>query len=127
MKTFKVMFVIAAAFSVQTAFGLERELINNALNETLMERASIEKAYEQNPAAVRPHAQKRVKSGRIEVVIDSGIAGSGSSLKNHSSEEVYREKRVQVKLDKELEAVEKDLAVTPKETNQNTNLDEILN
>lgn len=108
-----------AFLAVQSAFAIDRNLINSALNETLNERADAEKSYESNEAVDRPRMEarrtSRPKSGRIEVVIDGGIGGiaGGGSLKDHSNEEVYREKRVQVKLDKELESVEKDLAVSP--------------
>jgi N-acetylmuramoyl-L-alanine amidase len=127
MKAIKVVLVMSAVLAAQSALAFERNLINDALNKTLVEHASAEQAVEQNPEISRPEQQAvRVKSGRIEVVIDSGIGGTPGSLKSHSTSNEYREKRVQVKLDKELESIKKDLAVSPESTKSEIN-NEMLN
>ncbi|HVK60131.1 MAG TPA: hypothetical protein VM432_01225 [Bdellovibrionales bacterium] len=122
MKAFKTALIILGTLASQSAFAVERQLVNDALNKALMEHASVEAGWEENAEAARPSSQSRAKAGRIEVVIDSEIGGTNSSLKHLDSEEVYREKRVQVKLDQELSAIEKALAEkTDKKTEEKSN------
>jgi hypothetical protein len=122
-KTQKIVFgalLIAIMGSSSAALAGNIDLINSALNSSLEEKADVTAEYKSNAAAERPdnHFEERVNSPRIELTINGELNGGGSDrLKDYDSpNRVYREKRIQAKLDKEVEAVDREYAknVAPK-------------
>lgn len=90
------------------------ELINQRLNETLQERVLVEKNYGANDAAVRPETLAVRNHERIEVELNPELGGSGKSkLRDHDRpDRLYREARVEAKLDREMKDIEENLPLT---------------
>lgn len=90
------------------------ELINQRLNETLQERVLVEKNYGSNEAAARPETLAVRNLERIEVELNPELGGSGKSkLRDHDrSDRLYREARVEAKLDREMKDIEENLPLT---------------
>lgn len=90
------------------------ELINQRLNETLQERVLVEKKYGANDAAMRPETLATRDHDRIEVELNPEIGGSAKSkLRDHDrSDRLYREARVEAKLDREMKDIEQNLPLT---------------
>lgn len=90
------------------------ELINQRLNETLQERVLVEKNYGSNDAATRPETLAVRSQERIEVELNPELGGSGKSkLRDYDSpNRIYREARVEAKLDREMKDIEENLPLT---------------
>lgn len=113
-KAFQFVLAGLLAAAPQIAFGASSaDLINAALNQNLEEREQVTGAYEQNEAADRPEfaAANRGDETRITVEVESGIASiSSRPLRNRdNSARIYRETRVEAKLDKEVKAVDREM------------------
>lgn len=125
-KTQKMIFgalMLAILGSSSAALAGDRDLINSALNNSLEERANVTAEYKSNEAAERPdnHFESRVGNDRIELTINGELNGGGGSnnLKSFDNPgRVYRERRIEAKLDNEVKAIDREYAKTsePKRT-----------
>lgn len=109
--------VIAAAAlvtlgSVSSAVARSHDLVNQALDKTLNERARVERSYEQE--LDRPGDDFREKNERkIEVVLDGEIGGkSAGRIRGYDgSDRTFREKNVEAKLQREIKEI--DMSMEP--------------
>lgn len=107
------MMLLAAGFAIATspAFAVDRDLINEALNQNLQERDQVTGVYMENAAAGRPEVtgEQRNADSRIPVVIDGELASRSRNLRDHDrSDRLFRETSVEAHLDKEVKAVDRE-------------------
>ncbi|MES2963154.1 MAG: hypothetical protein V4760_04630 [Bdellovibrionota bacterium] len=114
MKTKTLLALVAAAVlmgSVSSAMARSHDLVNQALDKTLNERARVERSYEQKMGG-RPADDFREKNGerKIEVVMDGEIGGRGGRIRDlDRSDRTFRERNVEARLDREAKEIDRSL------------------
>lgn len=101
---------VVAMGSVSSAQARSHDLVNQALNKTLDERARVERSYEQK--VDRPIDDFREKDERkIEVVMDGEIGGRGGRVLRDMdrSDRTFRERNVETKLAREMAEIDRSL------------------
>lgn len=95
--------------SVSSAHARNLDLVNQALDKTLSERARVERSYETK--VDRPGDDFREKNDRhIEVVMDGEIGGGSGGMRMRDSERSdrkFRERDVESKLAKEAREIDR--------------------
>ena len=104
----KLITVAGLMLIASSSFASRNDLINEALNKNLEERDQVTGTYKQNDAAERPVAlEKRGKSERIQVVMESELSAGTRSLRNYDSPlRTYEESHVEAHLDREVKDID---------------------